>query len=587
MKKGVLFLIILLVMPLVLGLNATDNAYECLEGKVKNSCSTLGMEDQAFSILALGYDSAIQSECKTALLVNQDTSKCWKKSDCTIRQTALGVLALQYINSDTDAPEEWLLSQTQAPSELTWFLEIDPQDASTCKISYDTTNVSVTIGADKVIASDAGTCLTRARSNYWYSVNPSCLNKKIFVSCDKNFATALLYQKTGSDSNLFYVSSKTQTASASGLTENKVNSLCFQQGGVCNYEGSLWATLALSKNNEISSYLPYLIALAADNEKYNPYAFLYKLNSGVEEYFISLNQQQDARGFWSLSSGYSNYYDTALSLLALQSMSEDYLINAKNWLFENQASDGCWNNNVRDTALILYALEPKTAADNGPDLSYCTAYGKYCLSRTDCSDISGDVLDNFECTSSGEICCSKDLPEQTCTEKAGIKCLTDETCTGNIVPSLDSSTCCINGQCEVFEESACEQAGYYCNNACIGETEATSLDCGTGAALCCAPKKSSSLWWLWLLIFLIILVILGIIFRNQLRIWWFQAKNRFSKGPVTQTRPFIPPAAGRPMSMQRPMPRQFQRPAQPTQRSKSKLDEELEDTLRKLKDMSK
>ena len=35
-----------------------DKAYSCLKNKVEDKCSSLGVEDQAFSLLALSYYSA-------------------------------------------------------------------------------------------------------------------------------------------------------------------------------------------------------------------------------------------------------------------------------------------------------------------------------------------------------------------------------------------------------------------------------------------------------------------------------------------------------------------------------------------------
>jgi hypothetical protein len=349
----------------------------------------------------------------------------------------------------------------------------------------------------------------------------------------------------------------------------------------------------LSTKQDINKFLPYIIALAPDNEKYNPSAFFYLLTSN-DEYLSNVRDSQTQTGFWDLGSSYSKFYDTALSLLSLQQLNDEQSGKAKDWLLNSQDSAGCWSS-LRDTAFLLYAGWPKTPASIGSTETNCEDFSKFCCSNEDCSDVGGEILSQYFCAGM-KVCCSKQPIEKTCVQKQGIICNQDETCTGSLGSSSDSNRCCINGNCEPAPvESECEQNGNNCKNKCLDTEDIdNSFECNNNQ-FCCKIKEttSSSSAWIWLLVIfviLIILVVLAIIFRDKVRLWLFQMKNRFSKkgSPVTQTRPPFPPQPPMARPMMRPMPRPMQRPmpmGKPTGRTKT--DTELDDTLKKLREMSK
>ena len=121
---------------------------------------------------------------------------------------------------------------------------------------------------------------------------------------------------------------------------------------------------------------------------------------------------------------------------------------------------------------------------------------------------------------------------------------------------------------------------------------------------CCTAKTTPepvSYWWLWLLVILIILIILAIIFRNQLKIWLFRVKSKFSKSPVDSRQrpsgfpPRAPPNSFIPRQMMPPrpgmnMPQRYppqQRYPQMQRPNQFPRDKELDDTLKKLRDMGK
>ena len=555
-----------------------EKGYTCAVQKVSGKCKDLTLDEQIFSLLALSYKSDVQDECKNSLIDNSQDSKCWPKGNCNIRETALAVLALKNIGVDTSQAENWLISQNNTPKDLTWYLQVDTKEDSSCKISYGGKDYPLMIRADKTLSQGAGSCLQRAQNNYWLQIAPSCLGNSFTVSCDKDFISSLIYKKT--NSNIFYVSSDTQSAPSSGTTENKIASVCF--GNPCDYEGSLWATLALAKSGkDTSPYLPYLSALATDFEKFLPSAFLYIL-TGDEEHFSTLTSLHAV--FWDVKSGYGRFYDSALALLALQNKNAEQADATKQWLLDSQQSDGCWNN-LRDTSFILYSAWPKTPSKAVVSSEvYCKDYNYFCISPGDCSDAGGEPLSNYFCSGTSTVCCNKPALTQTCQQKGGTACKENEECTGSFLDTSDTKTCCSTACNPKATQPDCEKEGNTCKSSCDTTEDSVSLTCGTGT-VCCKKKEvvaQKSYFWVWFLVILIILAVLGIVFRNRIKMLLHKSPKNSSSGSQGSRFSPSPPFSGRP-----PV-----RPLPPSQRIPGKLrpatqtDKELDDTLKKLKEMS-
>ncbi len=569
-----------------------DKAYTCALEKANGKCKDLTLEEQAFSLLALSYQADVQDECKKALLDKSEDSKCWPKGSCKVKDTALAVLALKHVGGDTAQGVTWLLSKNSTPRDLTWYLQIDSKEEATCKISYGGKDFTTVIKADKTLTQGAGSCLTRGQNNYWLQISPSCLTNTFIVACDKSFISNLIYKKT--NSNVFYISSDTKSAPESGSTENKVVSICF--GNPCDYEGSLWATLALAKTGkDISPYLPFLNALATDNEKYLPSAFLHIL-TGDEEYFSKLTSLH-ASGSWDVRSSYGKFYDTALAILSLQNTNSEQADASKQWLLNTQPSNGCWQNSLRDTAFILYSVWPKVPSKGGgPAVDYCKDFSYFCVSPGECAEASGEQLSNYFCPSLSSICCNKAAIEKTCAEKSGRTCQEDEECTGSSIDASDTQNCCDSSCVKKQTQPECETNGYTCQSSCSDDQEEASYGC-TAENVCCKTKEvppvpSRSYWWIWVLVILIILVVLGIIFRTRLSLFLF----KFKKGGKSPSRaegagPRFPPTApfpGRfPSTRPGPFPRGAQLKVPAKLRPSEETDKELDETLKKLREMGK
>ncbi len=605
-KAGVNVILLLLVMSLFFGsvlaaVNTTnsttksveDKALSCIMSKVvsgtTDNCASLSVEEQ--SLVALTTGKCVQS------LTDKGNGDCWPGSNCDLKQTALATLALSSVKG-----EKWLTGKNMTSSDMNWFIQIDSDSETKCSASYDSKTYNFKIGKDKKIDSISGSCLKTARDGYWLSVDRSCIGKTFEISCNSTFTSNLIYSKKGEEK--YYISSETQSGSENGKVEQLINSYCIGDRGKCDYEGTLWTSLVLSKNKkDIDSYLPYLVAFAEENSRYGSYAFLYLL-TGFNEYYSLMQKSQKDSGYFDFGSPYKKHYDTAIAFLSISSSSSNEISKAKDWLTDTQDSNGCWSS-LRDTALLLYTgwpgkaiVQPTTAAQT---TQTCSSKGLFCLSSSECRSVSGTTQD-YTCPGLA-ICCSKNLVVPSCSAKGGTICPSQTLCTGNVVASSDLGTCCVSGQCipqETPKDSQCVSMGYSCRDgsSCFSnEEEKSSYSCDSNSQVCCgnitnAKTPSGGLaWWVWLLVVLIIIVIILII--------WKLKKKSSSDGNVNKSRP---PFGGMPpqtpllrrpspqaMNLQRPSASQATIPQrqQPQPRNPSVRDRELDETFKKLKDISK
>lgn len=591
-KKGVLLFLTLIVLTITLASLAIaqepeteiDKAYSCLEENLADNCgNTRSTKQAAFNLLASSYSSSLQSDCKDSL-IDKIKDDCWGETDtgsCNIKSTALATLALENVQTSVDDYTDYLLSKRIKNTGLTWYLQIDSNNKTTCDIN----GKEIILEDNKKISGSPPPGLIKSYDNYWFEVKD--LEKNYTISCNNDFITALLYQKP--NSNTFHVSSNTNSASEFDEIVEKVDSYCFSTSNKCDYEGSLWASLTLAKLGEdTSQYLPYIISMSqeTENKQFLPSAFLYILTSS-DDYYNELVSLQKSNNYWDESR--NKFYDTALALLALSDVSSDEAERAKRYLLSNQRSDGCWQS---DTSFLLHAGWPKnTASSPGVSISNCEDFGHYCVSIGNC-DLE-ESLDNFYCPSSSEVCCEVENIAPTCSEKSGIICSLDQFCNGDEVPSSDSSSCCIGDCLDLDVEPECEQEGYICKSSCTdNEEEKTtySNSCEFGD-VCCAKLPQTSggfnIWLIILLIILIILIILAIVFRNQLKVWYFKRKSGYKskktgKPPTNPSQGLMPMPIGRPFLQPSISPNR-----KPTRRRPSSIDKEFDDTMKKLRDMSK
>jgi len=583
-----LFLIFLSMVPLVLADNHTNSddesnidkiekGYACLEEKASD-CSSLTNQEIAYTILS--NPDNIFDECVSELEGRKSSNNNWGN----VRDTALAVLALEYAGRDTKSSEEWLLENSKTPTDLIWYLEQDSNSKTECHISYDSESYLIAIGENKKIDKNAGSCLGRAQSNFWFEISPSCYSKTFRVECDTDFITTLLYKNKNSAT--IYVLEGTQSSPAFGTLETSISSKCFGDT-TCSYESTAWATLALMQTgHNVEEYIPYLVAMSSTNERYLPEAFIYMVTN-YEDYATQLVEKRKLGNYWEAeNSAYNKYYDTALALISLGTSTAPQIEESKDWLLFSQPSNGCWQNSIRDTAIVLWALTQKAGkSSGGGGVTLCSEANFFCIPNSECA--TEDQRGNYFCSSLSTICCATQNLK-TCAEYSGTVCASNEECIGNQRNSLDSPSCC-TGYCEEpIQETECEANFYICKDSCSDSQESVDYSCNSGQ-ICCRTKTNSSsgLMWIWILLGLIIIVLTAIIwiYRERLKMWWFKRKSKYKKGRGPQgqaqgprrlpPRPPFPPV-GRQMPVRRLPPRPPSTPA----------DKELSDTFDKLRKMS-
>ncbi len=589
---GFLLLLIFIAPILLAAENDTeqskvDLAYNCLNAKITDKCDTLSYEEKIFSLLATG-------KCKDELLADEVNNECFPKSGCKIKTTAQSILALNKAGESTTNEEAWLLSQNKTPTDLNWYLEIDSSEATICSITYSGNQYAVSIGEDRKISGSAG-CLSLAEGGYWLEISQKCYNNEFDISCNKPFITSLLFKKK--DSSKIYVSADSNSASAEGTTTEKINSYCFTQSNSCDYEGSLWAALVLDYlGYDVSSYMPYLVTMTEGNLRYLPESFLYIL-TGDTDYRTQLLAEQSLN-YWDVSG--DKFYDTALALYSFQYEDSTEKTNSMNWLLNVQDKQGCWQGNIRDTAFILYSVWPKISGSEGnietSDDCELNA-GGYCMSSANCEDAGGSELYSYSASCSGlNICCDSEETLETCDEMNGVVCPSGQACSTSTTGAFDTSECCLGYCSEISTVTECENYGGACRSSCFDGEEETSDSCDY-SDVCCVQKTTpepatKSYWWIWVLLILIVLVLTAIIFRDKLRHYWFRFFHSKPKGPPPRRplMPFgMPPRTQRRLVPRRPLPSSSETPLRrtPPQKPQKKSSPELDDVLKKLKDIGK
>src|SRR3989344_6160734 len=521
-----------------------DKAYQCLEDQLdEKDEGSISLEEAIFSTLAIGSDSKL----KEVIEDNKDSrANCWPDKGCKIKETSQVLLAKDRTGSSTKTVKDWLLSKSKAPSELIWYLQIDIRNhvESQCKINYKGSQRNIVVKEDMKLEGSPGNCLEFGYGGYWLKVANSCLEEEFEISCDQDFVTSLAYQRQGSSS--VYVVSDASSGSSLGTTTEKIGAKCFATDNLCDYEGTLWAAIALQQDGEsIKPYLPYLIALSETNSKYFPSTFLYILNSG-ESYYADIISKQKQSQYWNIvGSPYGRYYDTSLALLSLTGSGSSEATATEGYLLSVQDKNGCWNNNnIKDTAFLLYSgwrVDGERDTDSSGDIISCLSKGFTCESPFECTAAGGNILHEYSCSelAGQKLCCSVPVVKQSCSEKGGHLCSTNQQCEGNLESSLDGSCCigsCVNKQ---IEDTCTSISKGVCRTTCFSNENQISSQCADAAQVCCtetteATEESSSWWPVAILLFLLIaLIVIAIIYKDKLRFWWHKWRGdvRTSKVP--------------------------------------------------------
>lgn len=578
-------------------------AYQCLQSQVESKApNAISLQEAVFGVLALGGNSKLTSVIESKIKTNNH----WEETSNPLKDTAQAMLAYNRIGRNTNDIKNWTLSKSKPATELTWYLEIDIEnhESSECKISYSNEQQrTVNVNEDMTLSGSPGSCLSISQGGFWLRVSNTCIDYNYTISCDKDFTTSTLYQRTGSST--IYVSPVAHSTAALGTTTEKINSKCLtSSSNSCDYEGTLWAAIALDKLGvSVNEYLPYLLALSESNKRFLPSSFLHILTDGQDQYGELVQQQQQSKFWQAPNTPYNRYYDSALALLSLQGTNSIEETNAKAYFETITTPNGCWNNdNIRDTAFLLYAGWSRAVSQGSGSGSSGSADPceptNYCTSKVNCAQLGGEELGQFLCPGT-KTCCSEKPETQSCAALSGVLCSTGEVCSSSTQKSSDG-TCCLGTCGPAPQQDACKAAGGTgCFPSCLdSEEQVPSVTCSTSGNVCCKQKSSSTEsssnmgLWITILVILIIIIALAIIYRNKIQMMLFKSRNKSSSAPSGPrgmppgTRPPFPPFRG-PMPYPRAQPRIVSPTSPPVRRPATGKDKEMEETMAKLKEMSK
>lgn len=606
-----------------------DSARSCVRDKVEDrGCSSLGIEDQVFSLLSTG-------QCKSNLSSKSINGECFGVNSCNVKHTAQASLALDNAGVKTDNYTSWIRSRNTTVSGLDWFVQLDTKQPTSCSLrDLDGSSYEVSVNSDKALnLDDGGSCLSVSDNGYWLEVDSSCYDQEFEISCEDSFSSSLLFRRD--QSSTVYVTDEISSSSAGGATIEKMqSSLCLPSGssGSCSYEDTLWGVMALEDLGEnASEYYPYLVAFAEENEELLPESFLYQL-TGDRNYRSELILKQKADKYWRETD--NRYYDTAIALMSLSGESPEAKSNSIDWLENQQEQDGCWNKgSIRDTGFLVHSLWPKSQGtfddggisddinDSGDDVGdqqVCEDGGYYCVDSIECTESGGEILDSYTCSGFGERCCTQEPKDKSCSGLGGEICASSEKCDGSIESNATGlgigETCCV-GSCEPEDEgndAECINNDGICKSQCGEEEyESSTFSCSSSAESCCMQKTEESSEpvsvWIWVLTILIIITVLAIVFKDKIKQFYLRLKSkdkskgsrRGPPGPGSNGGPPGPPPGKPPKSPPKKVPKkmpkkvppkgpgQGQPPGGGRSPPNNQKKKEIDDVLGKLKEIGK
>ncbi len=581
-------------------------AFQCLETELKEDCSgARTVEQLAFAILATPKESILK-ECIKKLESKEKSEGCFGDSSCSIKDSALAILALNHVRKNTTKYEKWLLSKNLSSSEVEWIVQQDSDGETSCTLKYGGNDYQFIARENKKLTGNFGSCFSLTNNNYWLKVNEECFNKEIKMGCNKKFYVSLSYRTPGSQK--VNILSNTKEGAQNSEVTFSIDSKCFGISS-CNYEETVWAVLALKKvGHDIKPYIPYIVSSEETKKPYFPEIFSYIVLEYDSLYGAKIMKMQtESKYFEAENSAYGRFYDSALVLLALGDRNQQQIKNAKDWVWFSQENNGCWNSkNLRDTSILLWALERKVSPSLDSQevirTTKCSESisGATCIKELDCLNSGGSVLRNYDCSYSSisfSVCCNITPTLKRCSELGGNVCSTDEKCEG-IVRNSSDRMCCI-GECKKIEEEKkqdeCSLEKGICRNSCRTNEEKTESACSDRGKVCCVKKETpkKSLLWLWVLLgILVVFAIIGILMKDKIKVMIYknkQSKNESEKpfntglGP---SKPGFPPIAmNKPLinkPLVQPRPLMGQLPSKPKTDSSQRPD-----VFNKLKEMSK
>ncbi len=256
------------------------------------------VQDNAFALIALSYDSALANAGKNALMSKTKDGACWPASGCNAADTALALFALAKTGASTKTG--WLLDAQNNLDIGLWDLAINSDSEKQC---------------DYLINNDRKTVNLSTGSNIFnLDLKSKPEEVQIFVNC--SVASAKIVHTYSGTINEFQLQKQSNSASIA-LNNQK----CFGKGyrTDCDATSTAYAALALDALKLEKSKAVEWLAQNAQKTREKAIALYLKDSSELKEW---LTNNQNTNGYWAASSlsesQQSNLVATAYATMALE-----------------------------------------------------------------------------------------------------------------------------------------------------------------------------------------------------------------------------------------------------------------------------
>lgn len=437
-KRATLFILILILSVGFVSAAQVDKD-KALSWINQNINVNSNIRDVSLALLALqssNYSSKIQTLI-TGLQARMDELGCFPKGNCNVRDTSLALIALQSYAKPVDKTAKWLQdSSSSSGSFENWFIQVTTKNSGSCILSSGNSVKNITINDNQ--NTDCG--------SPWISVGPGqCFElgenviSEVTVDCSSLDDPDVKISLLKVNGNEFTILSQPQGSYVTLL----INNACWGQDkdSSCDLDSTAYAYWALSKYSRIEE--PPFLATAQNKDALH-YSILYQITN-QNAYYKWLIENQGIDGSWSDQS----VFKTTVAINSL--LNSGNLTKSTNWLASQQRDTGSFNNDVGDTAAVVYFTTLKSSKSSSIGaIGYCGDDFADSDLGEECDGEDDDACPR-QCTSS----CKCPVKEEACVTQDDCTPLYCDATSGRCVECLRNSDCSDNEVCNANTNS-CE-----------------------------------------------------------------------------------------------------------------------------------
>lgn len=301
---------------------------------------SMSVQDIAFTLTTLAYDSVLANAGKNALLSKTKDGACWPSSGCNTADTALALFALAKVKAATKT--QWLVDAQNNLDIGLWDLIINSDSAKSCDYLINTERKTANLSA--------------GATTFSLDLKNKAEEMQILVNCSVTSAK-IVHTYSGSI-NEFQMTTQLNSA---GISLN--NKKCFGKGyrTDCDVLPTAYASLALDALNLDKSKAVEWLEKNAQKTREKAISLYLKDSSELKEWIVN-NQHVD--GYWSESSlSESQEANFAATVYATMALEERKAAGGGEWLRKH-----LFNANASEKALALSLIFPYSKIE--PVLSF-------------------------------------------------------------------------------------------------------------------------------------------------------------------------------------------------------------------------